>query len=128
MQKKINKQIEELFKGGYPSPLLNGLKTANCGKHIKFNNCFYEVMSHDISGHPTNIISKYLIQTSFKIEFSCWINKNNSEYIFGIAYYKNKMDTASYRYTNKIPKKYEYLKEELKKVHFEIFNGVRGRD
>ena len=120
----MKNKIKELFKGGYPSPLLNGLKTANCGKHIKLNNDYYEVMSNKISYHFSNIISKYLPTDGGKIEFTCWINKEDNSYSYGIAYYKSKLDNQSFRYTRKIPKKYEYLKEELKKVHFEIFKGV----
>ena len=120
----MKNNIKELFKGGYPSPLLNGLKTVNCGKHIKINNDYYEVMSSKISYHFSNIISKYLPTDKGKVEFTCWIDKDDNNYCYGIAYYKNILDNQSFRYTRKIPKKYEYLKEELKKVHFEIFKGA----
>ena len=121
-------EIIELFKGGYPSPLLNGLKTANCGKHILFNNSYYEVMGKEISSHPYNIVSKYLItDNGGKIEFSCSINKDTGLYHFGIAYYKNKLDNSSFRYVNKIPKKYEHLKQELKNIHLKLFDGIWGK-
>lgn len=121
-------QIETLFKGGYPAPLLNGLKTANCGKHIKVDNNFYEVMSKKISTHPYNIASKYIPILNGKIEFSCSINKDTNLFYFGIAYYKNKSDSQSFRYTTKIPKKYKYLEDELIFIHNELFDGVWGSD
>lgn len=120
----MQKEIIELFKGGYPAPLLNGVRTCNCGKHIRLNDNFYEVMGKDISSHPSNIISKYIVTNTGKIEFSCSINNNTGLYHYGIAYYKNILDVQSFRYTTNIPKKYSYLKDELKELHFKLFQGV----
>ena len=108
----MKNEIIELFKGGYPTPLLNGCQVANCGKHIKIDNNYYEVMGKNISSHPYNIISKYIITNTGKIEFSCSINKNTGLYHYGIAYYKHRLDNQSFKYTTIIPKKWEYLKEQ----------------
>ena len=121
--------IETLFSGGYPSPLINNLKAANCGKHIKVDNEFYEVMGSTISTHPTNIISKYIKTPTGKIEVSCWLKEDSIDYedaFFGIAYYRDTLDTESFRYTQNIPNKYLYLKEELIKIHKLVFNGKFG--
>ena len=121
--------MKTIFKGGYPSPLLNGLKAVNSGSHIEYNDNFYEVMSKSISTHPYNGVSKYLRTSSGgKIEFSCHISKETGEYQYGIAYYRNKEDTNSFRYTRNIPQKYEHLKNELKEVHLTLFKGVWGVD
>lgn len=108
---------------------MNGLKAVNCGSHIEYNGNFYEVMSKAISTHPYNGVSKYLRTINGgKIEFSCHISKETGEYLYGIAYYKNKESTKSFRYTRNIPQKYEHLKSELKEVHSTLFKGVWGID
>ena len=123
-------EINVLFVGGYPSPLLpNRLKTVNCGRHIEYKGKYYEIMGKDISTHYYNIVSKYFsIDSGGKAEFSCSISKETGEYQFGLAYYKNKTETKSYRYSRNIPKRYEYLKQELINIHSLLFKGVWGID
>ncbi|MCD6435296.1 MAG: hypothetical protein J7L15_02810 [Clostridiales bacterium] len=129
MKNKI-KNIKILFKGGYPSPLLNGMQTVNCGMHIEINNKKYEVMGPTFkvqgaqsSSHVTDIISKYIQTDTGKVEISIWKQHQIGVYLFGIAYYRSISDSQSFRYTQKIPKKYNHIKEELKKVYEEIFRA-----
>ncbi len=116
-------EMKVLFKGGYPAPLLNGLQTVNCGAHIEINNKKYEQMGNDISGHRSDIISKYIRTCTGKVEISIW-KQDQSVYSYGIAYYREAGDNQSFRYTQKIPKKYQEIKDELKEVYQSVIEKI----
>ena len=117
------KEIVEVFKGGYPSPNIGNLSTANCGAHYKIFGKVYEVMGNEISSHSTVIISKYIQTDTGKVEISVWFNSQIQAHIYGIAYYRHVSDNQSFRYTQKIPKKYDSIKEEIKVVYDKVFKA-----
>jgi len=114
-----------LFVGGYPSPLLNGLKCANCGSHHLLNGKYYEAMGKNIPGHLSNIVSFYFVEDFIKKEFSIWKNDKN-DFCFGVAFYKANLDNQSYRYynlQNKNISKYDKHKAHLIEAYSTIFEA-----
>jgi len=109
-----------IFKGGYPTPKLNGMSTCNCGAHIEINNKLYEMMNSEVSGHRIGIISKYIRTGTGKVEISIW--KNGDEFEYGCAYYNSAESTHSFRYTQNISKVYTPYKNELISVYNELFS------
>jgi len=120
--------LKKLYDGGYPSPLLNGLKPVNTGAHFKINDNFFEAMSKEFSNHYYNIVSRYIRiygENYDKVEISGHISKDNDydNMLFVLTYYKGTNDTHRYRSTSKIPKKWEKYFDSLREAHRAIFLG-----
>lgn len=104
---------------------IGNLITVNAGKIVKNGNDEFEAMSKSHSGHGQNIISYYFKDGVKKLELSGWlIEEDNYEtMVFGLAYYNDYKSLESYKYTQKIPGKYDKFKDLVREAHKTIFKG-----
>ena len=123
--------MKKIYNGGYQAPLIDGLKPVNCGAHIVNNFITYEAMSIEFSGHPTNIISRYIPisnENYEKVEISGWlVEENNYETMkFMISYYHQKDSTHRYRSSNIFAPKWKIFFDEIRNAHRATFEGKKG--